>query len=259
MTDINVGTSLLKQADWLTKTSQRAAAAASRISSKCGEILESAGLAFYQINTNAEAGTALATTIETVSQELARTANAAVECAGAADAAVTVIRHLEQSTKEIGNVMDTIRRIAMTTNLLALNATIEAARAGEAGRGFAVVAHEVRALATQTAEATKAIDNLIKGVRETVYTAVERVGAIQHRSAEVQQMTANGAQAVEQQRLSVTELSQSAKEAAAAVTKMQEGMEQVAAETFELTTATEDLLSGAEIMSVKTRGLAGAA
>ena len=60
----------------------------------------------------------------------------------------------------LGNVAlvaDTIRGIAAQTNLLALNASIQAARAGEAGRGFAVVAGEVKNLAHETTQATRAI------------------------------------------------------------------------------------------------------
>ncbi|MBW1645769.1 MAG: methyl-accepting chemotaxis protein [Deltaproteobacteria bacterium] len=68
---------------------------------------------------------------------------------------------LGQALDEVRNVAQTIRAIAGQTNLLALNATIEAARAGEHGRGFAVVASEVKALAGQTAEATKQIDNTL--------------------------------------------------------------------------------------------------
>lgn len=71
------------------------------------------------------------------------------------------LNSLVRALSEVRQVAQSIRTIAGQTNLLALNATIEAARAGEAGRGFAVVASEVKALAGQTAQATKLIDGTL--------------------------------------------------------------------------------------------------
>ena len=49
---------------------------------------------------------------------------------------------IEQSAKQMVDVIGLIEGIAFQTNILALNAAVEAARAGEQGRGFAVVAAE---------------------------------------------------------------------------------------------------------------------
>lgn len=84
----------------------------------------------------------------------------------------TVISMLEDKSKQIGQIVDTIAAIASQTNLLALNAAIEAARAGEAGRGFSVVAEEVRKLAEQSQDAAKQITELIQEVQLQTGNAV---------------------------------------------------------------------------------------
>ena len=85
------------------------------------------------------------------------------------------IKDLEKESDEISNILTIIRDIAKQTNLLALNATIESARAGEAGKGFAVVASEVKALATNTHEATVEIENMIGKLQEHSKLAADKM------------------------------------------------------------------------------------
>ena len=98
-----------------------------------------------------------------------------------------VVEKLGESSKQIGEIVETISAIAEQTNLLALNAAIEAARAGETGRGFAVVAEEVRKLAEQSREAADQIKERIAVVQ---HDTAQAVTAMQSGTNEVQAGTA---------------------------------------------------------------------
>lgn len=84
---------------------------------------------------------------------------------------------LDEASRQIGAIVQSIEQIAEQTNLLALNAAIEAARAGEQGRGFAVVAEEVRKLAEQAGTATREIVTLIENVRTNVAETVASINS----------------------------------------------------------------------------------
>ncbi len=86
-----------------------------------------------------------------------------------------IITEVDQQSKIIGDITNTISSIADQTNLLALNASIESARAGEAGRGFAVVAEEIRKLAEQSARSSDDIKKLIDNMQKQSTSAVKTV------------------------------------------------------------------------------------
>ncbi|MEW6243590.1 MAG: methyl-accepting chemotaxis protein [Bacillota bacterium] len=74
---------------------------------------------------------------------------------------------------ETDEVLDFIRVVADQTKLLGLNAAIEAARAGEHGRGFSVVAEKVRELADSSSESAKRIATIMKGIGNSINSAVK--------------------------------------------------------------------------------------
>lgn len=113
-----------------------------------------------------------------ISGQLNNATTTSREMSHKAGATNSLVSGLAGSVERIGTVTALIDKIASQTNLLALNATIEAARVGEAGKGFAVVAQEVKALAVQTANATKDIREQVTAVQEASTAAASAVSEI---------------------------------------------------------------------------------
>lgn len=107
-------------------------------------------------------GTAMDGTVEnivTLQETVVKTAN--------------TVRDLGESSKQIAKVVSLVQKITLETNLLALNASNEASRAGEDGLGFRVVAENIAELATQAANATREIEEVIKGIELGTKEVVE--------------------------------------------------------------------------------------
>ena len=141
----------------------------------------------------------LVATIETVSNQVSRNAEAAKDISNKVnhigenieksnDKMKDMVKSMEginNASQEIGKIIATINDIASQTNLLALNASIEAARAGEAGRGFAVVADQVSLLAAQSAEAARTSAGLIQS---SVDAAEEGMNMAQVAASQLQEV-----------------------------------------------------------------------
>ncbi|ARM90283.1 methyl-accepting chemotaxis protein [Rhizobium sp. CIAT894] len=162
--------------------------------------------------------------------------------------AVVAMDQIEQSSREITNIIGVIDEIAFQTNLLALNAGVEAARAGEAGKGFAVVAQEVRELAQRSAKAAKEIKALINTSSDLVKNGVGLVGqtgkALEEIVAQVGDIDGNISAIVEASREQATGL----KEINQAVNTLDQATQQNAAMVEESTAASHSLAREAETL-----------
>jgi methyl-accepting chemotaxis protein len=174
--------------DGAGQTRAQAAATAGRAAATAQELESVAG-----------AASQLAATVGEISRQVAQVTGAVGHAVERSRQTDDTVRELSRSAESISEVIGLITTIAGQTNLLALNATIEAARAGEAGRGFAVVAGEVKALAAQTAGATRQISAQIAAIRTATATAAVAVREVADSIGAVNQTASVIAAAVEEQ------------------------------------------------------------
>ncbi|QDG76605.1 methyl-accepting chemotaxis protein [Labrenzia sp. PHM005] len=162
----------------------------------------------------ASAAEELASSVSEISRQVTLANTSTTETAGQAEKSGDTVGELSSSAQEINEVLSLITEIAGQTNLLALNATIEAARAGEAGKGFAVVASEVKALATQTGQATEQISSQLSAVQSGAGQCSSSIQSVVNSMSGIKEQISAVASAIEEQNAVTSEIAQNANEVA---------------------------------------------
>ena len=208
------------------------------------------GTASTNVQAVAAATDQMTASITEIGRQVQNSSRIAADAVAQAEKTDARVNELSTAANRIGDVVKLITSIAEQTNLLALNATIEAARAGDAGRGFAVVAQEVKALATQTAQATGEISTQIAGMLAATNDSVAAIKEISGTIQKISEIASVITAAVEEQRTATGNISRNIRDAAAGtsevasrITKVTEGANETGAASSEMLSSARSLAS----------------
>ena len=265
---------LAAAAEQLSANAEEVKSASGQISSAIEEISRSA-----QVSAKAcESSVALGSKMEAVAKDMNETATeGAHKCAAvsallvtnkaavdemivniglAAQGAVASAKNvleLEERTRRIDKIVDSIVMVTVQTRMLAVNGNVEAARAGEFGRGFSVVAGDIRSLANESSENADRIKDLVKSIQgqiTRVVTDIEGSGVkAREEASRAKVSTANLEQMagdIKQVQASVIAISKGAEESVAALQQAVKASEQIATAAEEMNRAGTESATAAE-------------
>ena len=245
---------LSAQAEQLRQTAVTVAVSAASSTGRAKAVTVATQEAAGHVAKAAQASGELASSIASINGEVQRSVSATERAAIGARHADLVVHDLAESARTVGSVVDLISQIAGQTNLLALNASIEAARAGAAGQGFAVVAAEVKALASQTRQATSEIGDHIRAIR---FATEQAVGAIKDITSMVDAVSASAstvAGVVEQQGSATTEIARTIHATLASTDTVLTQISGVSGSAGQITAAADAVLAAATFIADEAAG-----
>lgn len=152
-----------------------------------------------------------------------------------------IASEIETHSTDLLQMSKMIDEIAKQTDLLSMNAAIEAAHAGEAGKGFAVVAGEIRKLAENSSKETKAIDDILRNMKNLIDSISSKTGEVSKEfdsiitlSGQVRSQEGQVHQAMEEQNAGSTQLLN-------AISQMKEAQASVTSAADQLKTEAEEI------------------
>jgi len=200
----------------LNATAAQLAPAAEQTTRRAAAVTAASSLTAANVQSVAAAGEEMVASITEIGRQAVSSTEAVRNAVEDVRNTNDLVTALASRADQIGRMVGLIESIAAKTNLLALNATIEAARAGDAGRGFVVVASEVKALAAQTASATREIASQVAGVRATIDTSVTALQSISRSVGDIDAIALAIAQAIDRHAVASCEVSRNVQAAAQA-------------------------------------------
>ncbi|MBI9092502.1 MAG: methyl-accepting chemotaxis protein [Desulfobacterium sp.] len=215
-----------KESDETSHLANSVAAAAEEMSSNMNNVAAAVEETSTNVSMVAAAAEEMSATIGEIAGKSEESRKITSEAVSKAENTSLKMADLRAAASEIGLVTGTISEISDQTNLLALNATIEAARAGEAGKGFAVVANEIKALATQTSDATQEITVKIDRMQTSTNETIDNIKDITGVINDVNEIVSSIAAAVEQQSTVTMEIAENVSQASLGIAEVTENVSQ---------------------------------
>lgn len=158
------------------------------------------------------------------------------------------MERINDTSREIANIIAAIEDIASQTNLLSLNASIEAARAGEAGKGFAVVADQIGKLASDSANS--AVDT--KKLIENSLQEIEKGNEIMAKATAAIEIVIKGINSLA---VSTNEISELSDTQADAMKQLEQGIEQISEVIQNNSAAAQQTSATSEQLSAQSESL----
>jgi methyl-accepting chemotaxis protein len=242
--------------DWRSRSSQLASAnqELSATADELGRNSASANQRVEEVSHSAQEVNQVVQDVANNIQEVSQSASSSTEQTRggmqSVEQAADRIGRLQESSKRVDQIMETIQNIAKQTDLLALNAAIEAANAGEHGKGFAVVADEVRKLAEQTSNATTQVSDIVSELRSQSDSSVEAMNQVTTQMKGVMEQ-------IQSTEGNANQIAAAAEELAATMGQTTDNMGEISGNVDQVATSVSQLESAARDLEELASGLDG--